>query len=240
MLPMHFTSRRAIAPLSFALIVLAGLVPAPVHRSDNFNNNALASFWGHGTNGNASVDETNARLEFHNTGPTGTFSSAGIGFEPYGINWKQDFHVEFTYRLKVNSVTGSKKVFLGAAFAVAGDVPATFTGLAAGLFRDSNGLFVGVLQFTNGNIVDFDLTPITQISGKIEIDWDKSMDRMTVQRSGGPSTHLDGYYAANGGTFGNTAMETGIGLITYGGNMTISGANCYLDNWEADFVKRNF
>lgn len=241
MLLQNALSWRIIAPLSLALAALAGLAPTPVHRSDNFNNNVLASFWGGGTIGNAAINETNSRLECRNTGPTGNYSSAGVGFEPYGINWKQDFHVEFNYRFKINSASGSRKVFFGAVFAIDGDVPATFTGLAAGLYRDSNGLFLGVLQYENGSIVDTDVVPITQVSGKIEIDWDKSMDRMTVERSGsGASAHLDGYYAANGGAFGNTAMEMGMGVITVGGNVTFTGANCYIDNWEADFVKRNF
>lgn len=232
---------RAYAPAAIGLAVLAGLVPAPVHRSDNFNNNSLASFWGQGTNGNAAVDETNARLEFHNTGATGTFSAAGLGFEPYGINWKQDFHFEFNYRFKINSAAGTRKAFFGQVFSVAGDVPTTFTGVACGLLRDTGGLWLGVLEFSGGNIIDFSGMPLTQVSGKIEIDWDKSMDRFTVQRSnGGPSAHLDGYYAKNGGAWGTLPMETGLGIITYGGNMSFTGPNCYIDNWEGDFVKRSF
>ncbi len=227
-------------PLAVALVVLAGLAPAVVHRSDNFNNNSIAAFWGNGASSNSNVVETNGRLEFNNTGPTGDFSSAGAVFLPFGINWKHDFHVEFDYRLKVNNAAGTRQVLLDASFSVAGVTATTFTGLAAGVMRDSSGMKVGIFEYENGDIVASHTAPITQFSGTIEIDWDKSMDRMTVQRSGGPSVHLDGYFAANGGTYGNTPMETGIGVITYGGNVNYTGANCFIDNWQADFVKRAF
>lgn len=237
---MHCSSWRAVAPLALAVVVFAGLAPTPIHRSDNFNNNSFANFWSTAGLNNKSVDELNGRLEFHNTGPTGSLSAAGLSFNPYGINWKKDFHIEWNYKLNITNMPAPKTMFLGTALPVDGDWPATMTGFACGLLRDSGGLWAGVLIYNNGTVVDFDGIPITQTTGKIEIDWDYSADRMSVHRSGGPSAFIDGYYGFYGATYGTWPMRIIQGCATTNGNINFTGARVYMDNWEADFVKRNF
>lgn len=230
----------AVAPLVIAMTVLAGLAPTLIHRSDNFNNNALASFWSDGTLGNAKLHETNSRLEFSNTGPTGAASSAGIGFDLYGINWKKNFHGEFDYKLQINNMAAPKEFFLGTALAVDGDIPNTMTGVSIGLLRDVGGLWVGILTFNGGNITDFDGVPVTQTSGRIEFDWNKAQDDFMVRRVGGSWATLHGYYAAHGGLYGTDPMAISMGVIALNGNITFTGAKTYIDNWEMDFYKRAF
>lgn len=236
----HSSSWRAAAPLLLSIAVLGGLAPVMLHRSDNFNNNALSGSWTDGTWGNLGVTETDSRLEFHTKGATGAASAAGVLFDPHGINWKKDFHIEFTYKLNMNSIAAPKQLFVGAALAIEGDFPQTFTGLACGVLRDVGGLWVGALRFQNGTVVDFDGAPITQKTGKVEIEWDYSADKLTVERSGGPSTEINGYYAANGGAFGTSPMAVTLGAVTYNGNLNFVGNNVFIDNFEMDYFKRPF
>lgn len=234
------SSWRILAPFVLVSIVCAAGAPTIIHRSDNFNNNALAAYWTEVNLGNADLNETNGRIEFNNTGPTGVVSSAGIFFEPYGINWKRDFHIEFTYRLNINNLNAPREFFMGTALAVEGDFPQTMTGLAAGLLRDSTGLYVGVFQYDNGEIVASDVEAITQKTGKIEIDWDRSLDQMTVERSNsGGEVELNGYFADVGGIYGNDPMRITQAIATHRGNINFVGSNIYMDNWEADFYRRN-
>lgn len=228
---------RAIALGSIALVVLCAFAPTPVHRSDNFNNNVLASFWDQGHDGNLRVREFHQRLEFRTVGPT-SLDAAGVAFNPYGINWKQDFHIEFDYRLSIPGNIGASRVLLGAVLELFGDFP-NITGVVAGVMRQGNTLFLGAFTFNNGVITDIDGIAITQTGGRIQVDWDKSADRLTIRR-GGQTAHLDGMFANWGGAFGNSPMAIVLGCLVQNSGVNFNGNKAYIDNWEADFVKRLF
>lgn len=234
------SSWRAAAPLLAALALLAGLAPTIQQRSDNFNNNALANFWSAGTLGPVKIHETNQRLEFSNSGPTGALSAAGVLFNKHGINWKKNFHIEWDYRLNINTIAAPKAFFMGTALPVEGDFPDTMTGLICGLLRDVGGLWIVILVYDKGAIIDSQRTQITQKTGKIEIDWNKAQDRMTVKRKGGTPVHYDGYYALAGGLYGNSPMAINQGIVAGNGNINFKGHNVYMDNWTAEFYRRNF
>ena len=239
-MPMRNSSWFACLPLTIALAVLAGLAPPYVNKRDNFNNNALAGFWSNGATGNIAVAEQNQRLEFLRLGNTGALSSAGVLFNPYGINWKKDFHIEWNYRFKINNMNPSRQLFMGTALVFAGNFPETMTGVACGLLRDGPLLHMGLIQYQNGSIINFDSQIIPQTTGKIEIDWDKDADRLTVKRTGGSPANLNGLYSLLGTQYGTKPMAITQGVFSLNGNVSFSSNNVYVDNWKADFFRRSF
>lgn len=59
-------------------------------------------------------------------------------------------------------------------------------------------------------------------------------------RSGRSPSNLNGSFADYGLQYGNSPSAINIGAFAASGNMIFSTANVYMDNWEADFVKRAF
>jgi hypothetical protein len=243
-MPMHpHPFARIVAPilLVVTLTVLAALAPTPVHRSDNFDNNSLANFWTEGHFGNLRLREKNQRLEFRTVGPI-SLDAAGVAYTPYGINWKQDFHIEWDYRLNLTGNLTPVRWMMGTVLLLTGAWPESVTGVVCGLLREGNFLYIGILTFEDGALIDIDGVIVTQTSGRVEIDWDKSADRLTVSR-GGQSTHVDGLFAMWGAEFGNSPMAMTQGFQVSNGSgitFTVTGSKAYMDNWEADFVKRLF
>ncbi len=232
--------RCASLPAALVMLVLAGLAPTPLHRSDNFNNNAFAAYWWPGSYFNMTVAETNQRLEFSRLGLTGSLSGSGVVFNPFGINWKKDFHIQWSYRFNLTNVAAGRKMFMGTALVFAGSFPATMTGVGCGLLRDGSQTYVGWMKFDNGALVDFDGQIITQVTGTIEVDWNKAADRLSIKRSGGPPTNLDGFYAEFGTQYGALPIAINLGAFTANGSINFTGSNVYMDNWAADFYKRAF
>jgi hypothetical protein len=167
----------AMALGAVALAGLCAFVPTPVTVSDNFNNNSVnQNLWEIASFGGKNVAEVNQRLQFSANGATGLLSFAGLLVEPWGANWRRDFEIEFDYKLNLANVAGNRAVFLGVGLALEGDWPTSFTGLGAGLLRNNDGLFLGWFKFENGVQVDFDGIPIAQVSGQVNVEWDRSDD----------------------------------------------------------------
>jgi hypothetical protein len=227
--------------LAVGLTILAGFAPAPINRTDNFNNNLLANFWRVRSFGNAAVTEANKRLEFSRTGANGALSAAGVQFKPYGIDWTQPFSITWKGRLNVPAPAGSQKCFMGTVLFVDGQYPLSMTGVGIGFLRDVTGQYFGVVEFTNGAITDFTGT----VSGStwpsnVTIAWDPSIDKFTAIATPGPFVPHFGFEAAYGDDYGDLPMTIVQGILIIGGNMTITGARANMDNWSADFVRRDF
>lgn len=220
---------------------LTGLAPSPVHRSDNFNDNAPASFWRAETVGNLAVGETASKLQFRSTGSTGAVSAAGVLFKPFGINWRKDCHIEWTGRLKIDAMPFPRKCFMGTLLIVAGEYPTTMTGLGAGFYRDNSQLWFGVLRFENGAVVSIigSLSLLT-VDSLVEIDWDKSIDRLTAKLTADHEGFQSGFFADFGATHGNTPMAIIQGVLTLDGHVPLNGSKARMDNWSASFFKRAF
>lgn len=226
---------------SVLMFALAGLAPTPVNRSDNFNNNSLAAFWEAANFGNLAANETNSRLEFRSTGSTGMLSAAGVLFQPYGINWKQDFHIEWTGRMKIDMISFPRTCFMGTLLIIAGEYPDTMTGLGAGFYRDSSQLYFGVARFENGAVMTFDGSPtLLTADSLVEVDWDRSLDRLTAKLTGGPQGVHTGFFTDFGGAYGHTPMAIIQGIVTRNGHVPLNGSKARIDNWKAEFVRRNF
>lgn len=228
---------RAIAPAGLAMFVLAGFVPTPVTVTDNFNNNSIGNLWTTTTFGGKGVAEVNQRLQFDANGATGQLSFAGLEVRPWGANWKQDFTLNFDYKLNLANVGGNKQVFLGFGLALAGQWPTTITGMGCGLLRDSSGLHAGFFRYTNGNITDQDGFNVAATTGEIEVEWDRSSDNMTVTR-GAQSITYHGLYSQLGAAHGMDPMIITLGCATMHGNITFPGTRVYADDFQFHGVKR--
>lgn len=239
-----------LAPLALGMAVLVGLAPLPVNRADNFDDNSIASFWQVKSFGNARVREVNQRLEFRTIGPSAPLSAAGLRYKRDGIDWTQDFHIEWRSRFKFAPLTSpNQRCFMGTVLVIEGQYPNTMTGLGCGYLKDISGEYFGIVEFTNGAITNVTGTvvPSTQLAGGfIRIDWNAGIDRITATHEHpptdgyGPYVPYFGFDAAYGDTHRDLPMTIVQGVLLIGDSFSITGNKVYMDRWKATFTPRAF
>lgn len=226
-----------------ALVATAGLAPTPVTVRDRFTDNAInLNLWRSLQVGSVGTDEDNRRLEFYAMNPTGDFSYGGLGIDPWGANWSRDFVIRLDYKLNLptSAVPGDRIVWVGVDMSVAGNLPETSVGYAAGVTRDRTGLYVNIMRFdgSGSGPVQLKTAPITgATSGTLEIEWDRSADRLTA-RVGGVSTFLTGPWSRYGAARGFHPMLLAVGCTTLYGDITFVGTRVFVDNFEFTGFKK--
>lgn len=228
----------AVAVGALGITLLIAAVPSPVTVRDHFTDNTLnTQLWLPHQIGGVTLSETNKRIELSANGLTGPLSYSGLEVKTWGANWKYDFEVELDYRLNLNNVTGNKTVIVGIGLALSGTVPETFTGYAGVVFRDDVGLKLGVARYSNGNEVEYQITPIVATSGQLKVEWDRSSDILTAS-VGAQEVQLSGIWNRFGATKGNKPMVIAIGCSTIDGNITFPGTRVWVDEFQFAGVKR--
>jgi len=233
------SARTVVLALSLiSLATMSAAVPIPVVSRDRFTDGLInQNLWDIHQVGGVSVSESNHRLQFAANGNTGLFSYAGLEVEAWGAKWRYDFEIEVDFKLNLANVTGNKEVLLGIGLALTGQYPENITGFAAGIFRDDVGLKLAIGRYSNGVVTASDITPVSVTQGQINLEWDRSDDRLTA-RIGSQEVHLTGAWAQFGTTMGNQPMIIAIGCTTTDGNITFPGTRVYLDEFKFEGVKK--
>jgi hypothetical protein len=239
--PMPFCCTVALGAAS--MIALAGFAPDDQEKflfTENFNDNSIDPPWDSGSFSGKAVTNANGRLQFSANGATGQLGFAGLVVEPWGANIRRDFQVEANSFINLTNVTGNELVFLGFGFANEGDLaefPNTGTVLGAGVLRTSAAILLGWVKLVDGAVVDFDGDIITQTSGKITVEVDKSDNELSIRRNGQTVTY-NGFFTDFGAAHPTDPLVITLGCVTANGNASFPGSRVRLDNFEFNGFKR--
>jgi hypothetical protein len=242
------TARRrafffATCALACTLAGLVGFAPTKYTRTDNFNDNFItpARWWELGWNfQNMTLAETNKRLEFKCNDDGGdTENFAGVYVPNWGVNWRRNFRVEFDFHLDLPNIIGFNTVVFGTFFCLENEVPIGNTGLGAGVIRDRDGLWLGIIHYEFGEWIEVSRVPLPNTSGRAVITWNRANDRMSI-RVGNRVAHFDGFEAIYGLEHGHEALMLVQGCIASDGQFNFPGSRAYFDDWLFSGFRRGF